>query len=300
MIGIIILNYNTWAESKVCIESIRKTIQDDEYRIYLVDNCSAKKQTEVEAKYFSQVESLRIIYANENRGYAAGNNIGMQAALQDGCEYFLISNSDILFGDNTISSMCKFLDANENVGIVAPVLYQEDGQLQPISMLEKFTLSMKYQLLLNKLSKGLLFRKTKERFSIVKLETKDPFRVFAVSGACFMFSRKCVEKVCPLDEHTFLYYEEYILGCHMEGEGLQTYILPEVNCIHKHGVSTSGVKEFSYTCLVQSEMYYCGKYLKKKKWQLMPLLWLRTIVYGKEYGWRGMRKFYDKCNYTGL
>ena len=40
MVGIVILNYNSWDDTRECIKSIQNAEQMLDYRIYLVDNCS--------------------------------------------------------------------------------------------------------------------------------------------------------------------------------------------------------------------------------------------------------------------
>lgn len=45
----------------------------------------------------------------KNLGYAAGNNVGIKEALQDGCEWLVISNNDIVFCENAISEMALYL-----------------------------------------------------------------------------------------------------------------------------------------------------------------------------------------------
>ena len=39
MVGIVILNYNSWDDTRECIQSIQTAEQMLDYRIYLVDNC---------------------------------------------------------------------------------------------------------------------------------------------------------------------------------------------------------------------------------------------------------------------
>lgn len=40
MVGIVILNYNSWADTVACVDSIHEAEKKLEFRIYLVDNCS--------------------------------------------------------------------------------------------------------------------------------------------------------------------------------------------------------------------------------------------------------------------
>ena len=124
---------------------------------------------------------------------------------------------------------------------------------------------------------------------------KETFAVYAVSGCCFMMSRVCAEMVTPLDEGTFLYDEELIIGIRMERAGLKTVYYPESVVMHKTGRSTGGIRTnpSAYTYQVCSEIYYCKKYLNMKNWQILPLYLYRAAV----YAWYcfGNRRFRDKA-----
>lgn len=96
-IGIVILNYQTWELSLRCMESIHRICRDLLYRIYLVDNASERPMPDAVKSYVAAGKEIRFLQAKENRGYAAGNNIGIARALADGCDAILISNNDIVF-----------------------------------------------------------------------------------------------------------------------------------------------------------------------------------------------------------
>lgn len=83
-IGIVILNYQTWELSLRCMESIHRTCQGLFYQIYLVDNASkCPMPDQVRQRVGLDFEFLQ---ASENKGYAAGNNLGFERALADGCD----------------------------------------------------------------------------------------------------------------------------------------------------------------------------------------------------------------------
>ena len=110
MIGFVILNYNTWTETVGCIETIFKYTTDVDYKIYVVDNNSPKKIDEDSLKFFNSDERIEVIFHNENKGYAAGNNVGLKRALEENCSHIVICNSDILFTDDSIKKMYEFLN----------------------------------------------------------------------------------------------------------------------------------------------------------------------------------------------
>ena len=130
MIGIVILNYETWDVTLQCMESIMEAENEEMIRIYLVDNASTRKKPK-EIDRFIEQHSVTYIEAAENRGYAAGNNLGICRALEDQCTYVLITNNDIRFRSAAIHRMKQLLESSDRIGIVGPQVVGLDGIHQP-------------------------------------------------------------------------------------------------------------------------------------------------------------------------
>ena len=129
MIGIVILNYETWDATLKCIKSIEKTENTESVRVYLIDNASSSDMP-VALKQYINDHDVVYISSKENRGYAAGNNLGIRKALEDQCGYILISNNDIVYRKKSIETMCEFLKEKHG-GIVGPQVVDPQGKHQP-------------------------------------------------------------------------------------------------------------------------------------------------------------------------
>ena len=276
MVGIVILNYNSWEDTKKCIDSIEETEKRVSYCIYLVDNASSKPMPKELLPYLKK-ENIIFIQSDKNRGYSAGNNIGINQALEDGCEAILISNSDVRYESNSIGKLYQYLKSHPDVGIVGPKIILGDGSLQRECMCRKTGIREKYLL---RTRFHIFFPKYNRKYWGRQHDYhKETFSVYAVLGCCFMISSACAKEVTPLDENPFLYEEELILGIKMEEAQWKTVYFPESVIQHLHGQSTKHVKAFAYTCNIVSEIYYCRTYLKMKKWQIWPLYLYRTMLY---------------------
>src|SRR5262249_11140243 len=87
---IIILNWNGGADTVACLESLAAADLQGA-SVLVVDNGSRDASiAEVRARFPAQ----RILALSENRGYAGGNNAGMQAALDEGAAGVLLLNND--------------------------------------------------------------------------------------------------------------------------------------------------------------------------------------------------------------
>jgi GT2 family glycosyltransferase len=275
MIGIIVLNYLNWKDTIECVKSIQNNGCFESYHIYIVDNNSPNTD-HFDLHYLKENREITIIWSKENRGYSAGNNIGIKRAIHDNCDAILISNSDIRFEQNSIDLMYNYLEENKNVGIVGPKVLLKDGSIQKNNIYIKTTIKEKY-LVRTKLN--ILFRKLKNKYFGTLKNYEKECSVYAVSGCCFMISKECISEIKFLDENTFLYDEELIIGIQMEKLFFKTIYYPKAIVTHLHGQSTKQVKPFAFTCMISSEIYYCLKYLNANRIVIIPLYIYRSICY---------------------
>jgi len=293
MIGIIILNYNSWDQTSECIKSIFDANLKLDFRIYLVDNNSSVPIPEYMKKYI-KIDNLIYLQSKLNKGFAAGNNIGLREAYKDECEYFILSNNDVVIKKGVIEEIIEDLSNYEDVGIIGPRVVLPNGKMQETHLGCKMTLGGKYIYILRKTP----LKRWSEGFLsnyIIDDNLKESRYVYGVSGCFFGLSRKCLQDIGYLDENTFLYEEENILGVKMEEKGWKTIYNPTITILHKHGQSTKE-KAFAYICQIESEIYYCKKYLHKKNFTIFPLYTIRMLRYIKQsLNSKDYRKNFIKC-----
>lgn len=258
MIGIVILNYETWDVTLQCMESIVGAETEEIIRIYLVDNASTRKKPK-EIDRFIEQHSVTYIEAAENHGYAAGNNLGICQALKDQCKYVLITNNDIRFRSAAIHRMKQFLESNNRIGIVGPQVVGLDGIHQPSVAMYRTGIREIFHFYT-----GLrcFHRKAMRGYQGMDQDAGGQYPVYHVSGCCFLMNRKTAETLYPLDENTFLYDEELIIGIRMEQAGLQTWYCGTAVVEHHHGYTTQKNSAFMQKCIRESEQYYCREYLQ--------------------------------------
>lgn len=105
-------------------------------------------------------------------------------------------------------------------------------------------------------------------------------------------NRKAAETLYPLDENTFLYDEELIIGIRMEQAGLQTWYCGTAVVEHHHGYTTQKNSAFMQKCIRESEQYYCREYLQANGITLIflnlyrkSLLVIRRLLKNKRAIW---------------
>ncbi|MDE6575478.1 MAG: glycosyltransferase, partial [Muribaculaceae bacterium] len=89
-ISVIVLTCNQRELTMQCLRSLAKFFAEDDNELILVDNGSSDGTADKVRKTFPEV---RIIELGENRGVAAGRNIGLAAAKG---EYLMILDNDTI------------------------------------------------------------------------------------------------------------------------------------------------------------------------------------------------------------
>ena len=79
-ISVIVLNYNSSADCCKCVADLQRQ-EGVELEIIIVDNCSRKEDASA-VEQLAAEQGCTFIAAAENRGYNAGNNIGLRYTIE--------------------------------------------------------------------------------------------------------------------------------------------------------------------------------------------------------------------------
>ena len=90
-VSFVILSYNTLRYTKMCINSIRETCYDKSCEIIVIDNASNDGSVE----WLRDQSDIVLIENNENAGFPAGCNQGINAANPDN-DIFLLNNDTLM------------------------------------------------------------------------------------------------------------------------------------------------------------------------------------------------------------
>ena len=91
--------------------------------IIIVDNNSTDGSYEKLSKINNN--KISVIKTNKNKGYAYGNNFGINYLNNNKeVDYIIISNPDIIVEEKVIKKLQKDMDNNENISVICPVIEQ--------------------------------------------------------------------------------------------------------------------------------------------------------------------------------
>lgn len=229
-LSIIIVNYNTKALLKQCLESIFN------YKVIVVDNGSGDGSAEMVKKDFSKV---KLIVNKKNLGFAKANNQALQQAQS---EYVLFLNSDTIVPKETIPKLLSYLEKHPEVGVVTPKLELRSGEIDP-DCHRGFPQPWAAFCYFSGLEK--LFPKSKF-FGQYHQTWKNLNVVHEIDSCCgaFMLARKKIlDEVGGFDESYFFYGEDLDLCYRIKQKGWKIIYYPKAKAIHYKGVSSGLRKE---------------------------------------------------------
>ena len=124
-VGIVLVNYKEYAGKylSACRDSLRTQTYSD-FIVYIVDNASSTESL----SYLKNLYPEAVILPREDGNYCAANNLGMNQAILDGCDYLVAANMDTEFEPDWLSKLVLALDNNPEAGIAQSLilLYPKD------------------------------------------------------------------------------------------------------------------------------------------------------------------------------
>lgn len=207
------------------------------------------------------------IKANENLGFAKGNNLGALISKNIfNSVYIIFSNNDLIIEKPfSLKTLLKPFNLDSNIAVIGPRIVGLDNRPQsPRKKVSIWKLLILYNL--NMLTVN-LFGKIINNIDYTGVSKY----AYWVTG-CFMVtdSKKFFE-VGLFDSNTFLYAEEMILAERLLTKNYYNYFLDDIEIIHNHGESVKKAYDAINACNISfsSAYYYYKNYIKCNKFQLL-------------------------------
>ncbi len=239
---IVIVNYRTPALAIDCLASLEPELAalPGLARVDVVEGGSADDSAQRIADAIAQrgwSGWVRLRVCERNRGFAAGNNLAIAAALHraNPPRYILMLNPDTLVRPGALATLLRFMDEHADVGLVGPRIENPDGSARPSAF--------RFHSIAGEFNKAIRLRLVSRLLAhrVIAPPPRDAAHATDwVSGAAMLVRREVFEQVGLLDERYFLYYEEQDLAWRARRAGWRCWYVPEARVVHLVGQS-SGV-----------------------------------------------------------
>ena len=254
-IATIILNYNSSADCRKCIGYL-KAQQGVELEIVVVDNCSRDDERKA-VETLCKEQGCTFIANNENKGYNAGNNVGLRYAAEKGYEFALIANPDMEFPQtNYLATLLAKMQEDADLVICGSDIIGADGIHQsPMGKEGNWRGSFAW-------IKEIFGKKKKsDAYDFIDNYSESHY-CHKVSGCCFMIRISFLKEINFFDEKVFLYCEEAILSRQVELAGKRMYYLATAQAVHCHIKSDKGDPVKRFKVWGKSRCYFIDRYSK--------------------------------------
>lgn len=257
----VILHYMTIADTERCVKSIlqlRETSKNA--KIIIVDNCSPNRSGQTLKERYSKNSHVKVILAQQNLGFARGNNLGFYHAKYDLKADFIVmlNNDTYITQDNFMGKIVKEYE-NSKFAVLGPKIILKDGaanciyqSLQSIEHYKKDLGIIKREYHLNRMYLYPIYKFARKNISsflihlgIKKQKAKaDPDQKYenvVLHGSALVFSKEYIKRFDGLDDRTFLYREEEMLYLRLKQAKLKNIYNPEVEIHHNEDGSTDAI-----------------------------------------------------------
>lgn len=234
-IAVVILNYNTFDDTVICVDSIKKFTKRVPYKIFIVDNASPDKSGDQLSAKYEDDSDVVVLKSQVNKGFSGGNNVGIRAALKEGYEYVYLLNSDIILENDAFAQMQESFESSDDFAIVGPSIVNSLGGYVQFAR-RGVTLATYF------MGRGLFYKLFPRLVRGLRYHEYPHDKNFAfdgmLNGCCFGMKADFIRENKCLDENIFMYYEEDALAHIIRRAGKRAIIASNAKIIHNEGVAT--------------------------------------------------------------
>ena len=221
LVGVILVNWNGWRDTRECLESCARLAYPD-FEVIVVDNGSTDDSV---TRLRERFPELRLIETGANLGFAGGNNAGLHAALALGAAYVWLLNNDTVVDAASLSALVDVLRDDPSAGFATSKIYYQDrpGTLWYAG---------------GSLSR--LWGWSQHRGSDERDEGQyEELTAVDFATGCSLLARaSAVTSIGPMDEDYFLYWEDIDWSARARRAGWRVVYVPGSRVWHKLGGST--------------------------------------------------------------
>ena len=268
-LAIVILNYNGYRDTIACIESVCSG-PPMSCGIIVVDNSSLDDSV-AELKRWMQNYSpplaesswggmlktctiddrqacarpgITLLEARNNSGFAGGNNLGIQYALQLGATWILLLNNDTVFECEALERLVKGAEG-AGAHLAGCTIYEHADPSKAWYLGGKFSWwgdkDLRY------MRKGVT-------------EAQATVETDWITGCCMLVKRDVFERIGLLDEHSFLYCEDADFCRRAARVGFRRILVLGSKLYHKVGRSAGLGSALACYHITRSRVYFHRKH----------------------------------------
>ncbi len=220
-----IVVYNGGEEAAAAAHSLLEHTKGVALSLTLVDNASPDGAGAwlQEQDFGPQVRVLRLA---QNAGFGRGHNAVLPALASEPSDYHFVVNPDITLGDDAISQLCAWMDANPDVVMATPRLLFPDGTEQYTAKRRPTFLALLARQLPLPFLKGV-----EAHYLMRDADLTKPQEIDFCTGCFFVMRTEAFCEMGGFDENYFMYVEDADITRRAQEYGKVMYV-PDAYVYH--------------------------------------------------------------------
>ena len=258
-IAAITINYATPSDTLDCVYSLRQQTYPN-LEIIVVDNNSPDGSGIQLKKELNNI--CTVILSNDNNGFSAGNNIGIDYAISQGARWLLFINNDTILEPNMIQTLYDAVSINTIV--IPKTYYYSDKNIlwDTGGMFAK---------------NGRLKNRGINEQDCGQYNVQEEVSLF--TGHCLLMPVECVEQAGKWDESFFMYIEDTEYSLRVKEHGFHIVYVPQAILWHKVSRSSGGTQNpFTVYYAIRNRLYLRKQYKCPTSFTIYLYMWIIFCV----------------------
>lgn len=240
-VSVIVLTYNNLEFTRACLNSLMEFTDYPNWELVIVDNASTDGSPEFLGKFAQGKDNVKLILNEENIGFAAGNNLGINNSTG---EYIVLLNNDTYVTRGWLWGLIRYFLKDKALGLLGPVTNNIGNEakieIQYKNMEEMAIVSRNYT---SKHSRQLFYNNT-------------------IAFFCAVIRRQVIKEIGVLDEVFGCgFFEDDDFCLRARNAGFKIAIADDVFIHHHLSASFSQLKEEA-----RKELFDKNKAIYEEKW----------------------------------
>lgn len=236
-VGVIILNWNGKKDTLECLSTVATTKSDKhEFVIYVVDNASSDDSVDVFKKKYPD---CTYIVTQKNLGYAGGNNVGIEAALADGCDAVILLNNDTTVQSTTFDRLVSGA-IKHKFDLAAPKIYFYPGNEFHLKQYKKSELGKVIWFAGGRMDWANIIPHHIGVDEVDHGQWEKPSETEFATGCCLYINKRVLKKLGGLDATYTAYFEDNDYCMKARKQGFIIGYIPQAKMWHKNASSSGG------------------------------------------------------------
>jgi len=264
LVRAVVINWNGREVLEPCLRTLLASSYPN-LSVLLVDNASTDGSVQFVRGAFP---SVRVAEQSSNLGFAAGVNVGLQLALDEGADYILLLNNDIELDANAVSALVEAALAHPKSAFVGPLIYYADRPSVIWSAggsVSFWTGNIRH-----------LGLREEDAGQYVQVRQVD-----YVTACAVLASAEAVRVIGLMDEIYYMYNEDTDWCVRARDAGFEVLFAPSARIWHKVSMSSGGgLTPFKVYHRLRSTLRFFSLHARPYHWLgIVPLTTMRTIAF---------------------